>query len=62
MKLCSEYHKGLYTWTQALRTLFVYTEFTKKKVSEQLTSAVLFPFAAVLPVENLRMRRNMEES
>ena len=32
MKLYSYYHQGLYTWTQALRTLFVYAEFTKKKV------------------------------
>ena len=40
MKLCSQYHQGLYTWTRALRTLFVYTEFTKKKVFEQLMLAV----------------------
>ena len=30
MKLCLYYHQGLYTWTPSLRTLFVYTEFTKK--------------------------------
>ena len=36
MKLC----QGLYTWTPALRTLFVYTEFTKKKVFGQLMLAV----------------------
>ena len=30
MKLCSQYHQGLYTWTRALRKLFVYAEFTKK--------------------------------
>ena len=40
MKLRLYYHQGLYTWTRALRTLFVYTEFTKKKVFEQLTLAV----------------------
>ena len=34
MKLCSLYHQGLYTWTRALRTLFVYTEITKKNVFE----------------------------
>ena len=38
MKLCLWCHQGLYTW--ALRTLFVYTEFAKKKVFEQLTLAV----------------------
>ena len=32
-------HQGLYTWTRALRTLFVCTEFTKKKVFERLTVA-----------------------
>ena len=40
MEFCWKYHQGLYTWTRALRTLFVYTEFTKKKVFEQLTLAV----------------------
>ena len=34
---------GLYTWTRTLRTLFVYTEFTKKKVFGQLTLAVASP-------------------
>ena len=43
MKLCSQYHKGLYTWTRALRTFFVYTEFTKKNVFEKLTVAVASP-------------------
>ena len=35
-------HQGLYTWTQAFRTLFVYKDFTKKKVFEQLTLLVVF--------------------
>ena len=36
MKLCSYDQQSFYTWTRTLRTLFVYTEFTKNKVSEQL--------------------------
>ena len=39
MKLCSWYHQGLYTWTQALRTLFLYKEFTKKRVLGTTQSA-----------------------
>ena len=43
MKLCLSYHQALYTWTWALRTLFVYIEFTKKKnFFGQLTLAVAF--------------------
>ena len=51
MKLCLKYHQGLYTWTRALRTLFEYTEFTKKKDFEQLTVAVS---AGILTVKNSR--------
>ena len=42
----------------------MYTEFTKKKVFEQLMLAIVFPLAAVLPVEKweLQMWRIMEES
>ena len=39
MKRCSLYLQGLCRWTRALRTLFVYTEFTEKKVFEQLMLA-----------------------
>ena len=50
--------------SRALRTLSMYTEFTKKKVFEQLMLAIVFPLAAVLPVEKweLQMWRIMEES
>ena len=41
MKLSFKYHQELYSLTQALTTLFVYPEFTKKKVFEQLTAAVV---------------------
>ena len=43
MKLCWSYHQGLYTWTPALRTLFVYTELAKKKIFGQLRLAVAPP-------------------
>ena len=32
-----DYHQDFYTWTRALRTLFVYAEFTKKKGFQLLT-------------------------
>ena len=37
MKLCSSYHQGIYTWTFEN---IMYTEFTKKKVFEQVPLAV----------------------
>ena len=33
-------HQGLYIWTWTMRTLFMYTEFAKKNLFEQLTLAV----------------------
>ena len=57
-------HQGLYTWTRVLRTLFVFTEFTEKKVFEQLTLADVSSACRRPASESvdLRMWHNMEVS
>ena len=52
MKLCSQYHQGLYTWTRALKTLFVYTEFTKKRVFGWLALAGASPACSLTHIHS----------
>ena len=62
---CSQSHQGLYTWTRALRTLFVYTEFAKNKVflTTHLSSSLFRSQSSWQPRSiDLRMQCNMEES
>ena len=45
---------GLYTWARALRTLFMYRKFTKKKVFGQPTLAILLWGTAVMADKKCR--------